>query len=68
MKKSNLVVAVILLVSAVLFSSGVYKKISGFDRGGAGKKVIAVIPKGTASMWWEVVHKGAIAAGDELGY
>lgn len=68
MKKSNLVVTGILLVSAVLFSSGVYKKISGFDTGGAGKKVIAVIPKGTASMWWEVVHKGAIAAGEELGY
>ncbi len=68
MKKSNLLVIGILIVSAVLFSLGVYKKISGPDADAAGEKVIAVIPKGTASMWWEVVHKGAIAAGNEFGY
>lgn len=68
MKKSNLVVVSILIVSAVLFTSGVYKKISGLNSDRTREKVIAVIPKGTASMWWEVVHKGAIAAGEELGY
>ena len=30
--------------------------------------VIAVIPKGTASMWWEAVNSGANKAGEELGY
>lgn len=34
----------------------------------ASKKTIAVIPKGTASMWWEVVHKGAQQACEEEGY
>jgi len=68
MKKSNLVVVSILIISAVLFTSGVYKKISGLNLDRTRQKIIAVIPKGTASMWWEVVHKGAIAAGEELGY
>ena len=30
-------------------------------------RTIAVIPKGTASMWWEVVRKGAETAGEEEG-
>jgi ribose transport system substrate-binding protein len=65
MKKSNWLVFIILGISAVLFISGVYKKISHLKQT---EKVIAVIPKGTASMWWEVVHAGANKAGEELGY
>lgn len=68
MKKSNWLVLIILVVSAVLFTSGVYKKISHLKHAQVQQKVIAVIPKGTASMWWEVVHKGAEQAGQELGY
>ena len=69
MKKNNIAVILILAVSAVLFTSGVIRKIqhmtSGADKS---KKIIAVIPKGTASMWWEVVRKGAEQAGKEEGY
>ena len=69
MKKNNIAVILILAVSAVLFTLGVIKKIhhraSGADKS---KKIIAVIPKGTASMWWEVVRKGAEQAGKEEGY
>lgn len=68
MKKSNWLVFLVLMASAVLFISGVIKKISHLRQDIAREKVIAVIPKGTASMWWEVVHKGAAAAGAELGY
>jgi ribose transport system substrate-binding protein len=65
MKKSGWLVYLVLAISAVLFISGVFKKISiEFAR----KKVIAVIPKGTASMWWEVVHQGANKAGKDFGY
>ncbi len=67
MKKSNIGVTAILAISAVLFVSGVVKKFST-TRGEQDRKVIAVIPKGTASMWWEVVHKGAGQAARELGY
>ena len=69
MKKNNIAVILILAVSAVLFTLGVVKKIqhraSGADKA---KRIIAVIPKGTASMWWEVVRKGAEQAGKEEGY
>ena len=69
MKKNNIAVILILAVSAVLFTLGVIKKIqhmaSGADKA---KRIIAVIPKGTASMWWEVVRKGAEQAGKEEGY
>ncbi len=62
MKKGNWLVYLILGISAVLFISGLFKKESFH------KKTIAVIPKGIASMWWEVVYAGAKKAGDELGY
>jgi ribose transport system substrate-binding protein len=69
MKKNNIAVILILAVSAVLFTLGVIKKIqhmtSGKNQSG---NIIAVIPKGTASMWWEVVRKGAEQAGKEEGY
>jgi ribose transport system substrate-binding protein len=35
--------------------------------GGGGKKVIAVIPKGTTHIFWKSVHEGALEAGKELG-
>ena len=69
MKKNNIAVILILAVSAVLFTLGVIKKIqhrtSGRNQSG---NIIAVIPKGTASMWWEVVRSGAEQAGKEEGY
>lgn len=65
MTKGNLGVAVILGLSTVLFVGGVVKKLSHKQ---SDKKIIAVIPKGTAGMWWEVVHKGANKAAQELGY
>ena len=69
MKKNNIAVILILAVSAVLFTSGVIRKIqhmtSGANKSG---QIIAVIPKGTASMWWEVVRSGAEQAGKEEGY
>ena len=34
---------------------------------GSKKKVIAVVPKGTAHIFWQTVQAGAIAAGRELG-
>jgi len=70
MKRSNFVFVGILCVSAVLFTSGVVKKMRGVGgHGQAGQRpLIAVIPKGTASMWWEVVRQGAQRAADELGY
>jgi len=68
MKKGNWIVFVFLGISAVLFISGVAKKISHLRRDIRRDRIIAVIPKGTASMWWEVVHKGAEKAGEETGY
>ena len=69
MKKNNIAVILILAVSAVLFTLGVAKKIQHMTSGGTQTgKTIAVIPKGTASMWWEVVRKGAEQAGKEEGY
>ena len=69
MKKNNIAVIVILAVSAVLFTLGVIRKIQHMTSGADNsKKVIAVIPKGTASMWWEVVRKGAESAAQENDY
>jgi len=69
MKKNNIAVIVILAVSAVLFSLGVAKKIRHMTSGRIQSgNIIAVIPKGTASMWWEVVRSGAEQAGKEEGY
>ncbi|MBN2703928.1 MAG: substrate-binding domain-containing protein [Pontiellaceae bacterium] len=65
MTKGNWGVAAILGISAILFVGGVIKKLSHKQ---SDKNIIAVIPKGTAGMWWEVVHKGANKAAQELGY
>jgi ribose transport system substrate-binding protein len=67
MTKGNWGVTAILGVSAVLFIGGVVKKLN-YEQQAGDRKIIAVIPKGTASMWWEVVHKGAAQACRELGY
>ncbi|MBR2963950.1 MAG: substrate-binding domain-containing protein [Lentisphaeria bacterium] len=69
MKKNNIAVILILAVSAVLFTLGVIKKIQHMTSGASKSgNIIAVIPKGTASMWWEVVRSGAEQAGKEEGY
>ena len=68
MKKGNWLVFSSLILSTVLFTTGVIKKLSHLKQGIIRERVIAVIPKGTASMWWEVVHKGAEKAGEEFGY
>jgi len=68
MKIRDIGVVIILVVSAVLFVSGVVRKVSHLRNPEEKAKVLAVIPKGTASMWWEVVHKGAEKAGVEFGY
>jgi len=69
MKKNNIAVILILAVSVVLFTLGVVKKIKNKSSAKAEtENIIAVIPKGTASMWWEVVRSGAEQAGKEEGY
>ncbi len=65
MKKGSWLVYLMIAASIVLFTGGVYKKIFHLY---AIEKVITVIPKGTASMWWEVVHSGAKKAGQDFGY
>ena len=64
----NISVILVLVVSAILFTCGAAKKISHIRQSEKAGKVIAVIPKGTASMWWEVVHRGAEKAGEQRGY
>ena len=68
MKIRNGLVVLILGISAVLFISGVVRKITSMRTGSTQEKVIAVIPKGTASMWWEVVRQGAAQSAQEQGY
>jgi len=68
MTRSNVGAVVILVISAILFTSGVIRKMSTSPDKGDAKPLIAVIPKGTASMWWEVVRQGAERASRELGY
>ncbi len=69
MKYQNLISWGVLFLSLILFSIGVAKKILHMNQNVQEKSnVIAVIPKGTASIWWEVVHKGALDAGAEEQY
>ncbi len=67
MKKSDLLAVVILALSAVLFVAGVCRKISHSRQGQQERKTLAVIPKGTANMWWDTVRLGALAAADKGG-
>jgi len=64
----NFLVPVILGLSCILFVSGVIKKISHMNNKGKNSSVIAVIPKGTANMWWDTVRLGALKAATEAGY
>ena len=66
MNRNSWFVIVILAVSAVLMTIGIVRKVQSLKT--ARKQVIAVIPKGAANMWWEVVHKGAEKAGKETGF
>ncbi len=66
MNSSNKLVTVILAVSAVLFATGVIRKCRSMTAKG-NQKVIAVIPKGTANMWWATVNQGAQKAAEENG-
>lgn len=68
MNRKNWFVWAILLLSAILFTSGVIKKIRIMNARAENEKVIAVIPKGTINMWWEVVRKGAEKAAQERQY
>ena len=69
MKHQNIFVVILLIASLLLFSLGVYKKYRhqvNDDQQNIALR-IAVIPKGTANMWWEVVRKGAEKAAEEAG-
>jgi ribose transport system substrate-binding protein len=68
MKMRNGLVVLILAISAVLFITGVARKISILRTQSAHEKVLAVIPKGTAAMWWEVVRQGGAQSAKERGY
>ncbi len=63
--KRTVAAVAVLLLSAILFSLGLFRK--DWNGGAPIERVITVIPKGTASPWWEVVHRGAKAAGEEIG-
>ena len=65
MKKNDLLVALLLSVSVVLFVSGVVKKIRYTRQNRQQAKTLAVIPKGTANMWWDTVRLGAQAAAEK---
>lgn len=65
MKQSNALVTCILVLSVILFVSGVVKKIRHTRQAAAQKKLLAVIPKGTANMWWDTVRLGALAAAEK---
>ena len=69
MNRYNLFFTLLLAVSAVLFTLGVIKKVrhQRTKNGGGKPAVIAVIPKGTINMWWDVVRQGAVKAGEKYG-
>ena len=62
MKKVISIVALV-AIAAVFIIIGIARKGSSRD-----ERRIAVIPKGTSSVFWESVHAGAQKAGEELGY
>ena len=65
MRKNDLLVALLLSVSVVLFVSGVVKKIRHTRQRQAQRLTLAVIPKGTANMWWDTVRLGAQEAAEK---
>jgi len=62
MKKVISIVALV-VIAAVFIIIGIARKGSSHN-----ERRIAVIPKGTSSVFWESVHAGAEKAGKELGY
>ena len=62
MKKVISIVALV-VIAAVFIIIGIARKGSSNN-----KRRIAVIPKGTSSVFWESVHAGAEKAGEEFGY
>lgn len=67
MGKKDWLVPAILVASVILFVGGVVKKFRASERRAASARMIAVIPKGTANMWWATVRQGAEAAAKEAG-
>ena len=55
---------VLVCVAGVLMTGGCGRQESG---GTSGKRVIAVIPKGTTHSFWKSIHAGAVKASRELG-
>ncbi len=66
MGKRSWYVAALLIASLILFTGGVWKK-AAHARAAKNRPVVAVVPKGTINMWWEVVRKGAAKAAAERG-
>jgi ribose transport system substrate-binding protein len=62
MKKAIGIIALV-AIAAVFIIIGIIRKGSSLD-----ERRIAVIPKGTSSVFWESVRAGAQTAGDEFGY
>ena len=62
MKKAIGIIAMV-AIAAVFIIIGIIRKGSSLD-----ERRIAVIPKGTSSVFWESVRAGAQKAGDEFGY
>ena len=62
MKKAIGIIALV-AIAAVFITIGIIRKGSSLD-----ERRIAVIPKGTSSVFWESVRAGAQKAGDEFGY
>ena len=62
MKKAIGIIALV-AIAAVFIIIGIIRKGSSLD-----ERRIAVIPKGTSSVFWESVRLGAQKAGDEFGY
>jgi ribose transport system substrate-binding protein len=59
--KTKLTVALVVILTALLFLAPACR------RQGTGKRVIAVIPKGTSHFFWQSVHAGADTAAKEAG-
>ncbi len=55
-------IVILAAVAAVFIVVGIANK----GQGGA-KRQVAVIPKGTTHIFWQSIHRGALAAGEELG-
>ena len=59
--KTKLAIALAIAIAALLFLTPACRRQS------SGKRVIAVIPKGTSHFFWQSVHAGAESAAKELG-